>query len=181
LVPRDTNGREDVYEWEAGSAAECEADGAEAYVPSSGGCLSLISSGESSSDSEFLDADTSGANAFFNTNASLLPQDPGLFDVYDARIGGGFPQPTTSPVCEGEACQGPANPPNDPTPSSSTFNGFGNVKEKKPAAKQKKKQNKKKQKKGKKKKHKKGKKKAGKRGAGKGKKGKKSRGSGRRG
>ncbi len=130
LTPRDTNAKEDVYEWQpASNAAECAADGAEQYVESSQGCLSLISSGESPSDSEFLDASSDGSDAFFVTNASLLPQDPGLYDVYDARVNGGFPQPVPTAACEGEACQGPLSPPNDPTPASATFNGAGNVKE----------------------------------------------------
>ena len=130
LVARDTNGKGDVYQWEAADGpAQCEAQGGELFVKSSGGCLSLISSGESPSDSEFLDASASGDDVFFVTNASLLPQDPGLYDVYDARVGGGFAQPTTTPACEGEACQGPLSPPVDPTPASSSFNGPGNLKE----------------------------------------------------
>jgi hypothetical protein len=130
LTPRDTNGKQDVYEWQpASDASECAAAGAEQYVAASQGCLSLISSGESPSDSEFLDASGDGSDVFFVTNASLLPQDPGLYDVYDARVNGGFPQPASAAACEGEACQGPLRPPNDPTPASATFNGAGNVKE----------------------------------------------------
>ncbi len=130
LLPRDTNGKEDVYEWEGGGSKEaCEQLGAELYVASSGGCLSLISSGESPQDSEFADANADGRDAFFITNASLLPQDPGLYDVYDARVGGGFPQPTRIAPCEGEACQSPPEAPNDPTPASASFKGAGNVKE----------------------------------------------------
>ena len=130
LLPRDTNGVEDVYEWEsAASQAACAQKGADLYVEATGGCLSLISSGESPSDSEFLDASPDGHDAFFTTNASLLPQDPGLFDVYDARVGGGFAQPVAPAACEGEACQGPFSPPNDPTPGSASFLGAGNVKE----------------------------------------------------
>src|SRR4029077_19367630 len=91
LVPRDTNGVRDVYEWErAGSEEECVgAKGAELYVASAGGCLSLISSGQSPTDSEFTDASPDGRDAFFKTAASLQPQDPGLIDIYDARAGGG--------------------------------------------------------------------------------------------
>jgi hypothetical protein len=169
LVSRDTNGKKDVYQWEAADgAAQCEALGAELFVKSSGGCLSLISSGESPSDSEFLDASASGDDVFFVTNASLLPQDPGLYDVYDARVGGGLPQPMTPAACEGEACQGPFTPPVDPTPASSSFNGPGNVKD--ASAKKKKKSAKKKSRK--KKSHKKGKSKKGKSKKGKSKKGK---------
>lgn len=130
LVPRDTNARQDVYEWEAAAdKAGCEEMGAELHVPSAGGCLSLISSGQDQSDSEFVDADRSGSNVFIRTGQSLLPQDPGLTDIYDARVGGGFPQPTSQAACEGEACQGPPAPPNDPTPASSAFDGPGNVRE----------------------------------------------------
>jgi NHL repeat/WD40-like Beta Propeller Repeat len=135
LLPRDSNGKEDVYEWEAAAGAQqCEADGAEAYVAASGGCLSLISSGESPQDSAFADASKDGRDVFFLTNASLLPQDPGLIDVYDARVEGGFPQPFAPAPCEGEACQSPPEAPNDPTPASAAFKGAGNVSSKAPAA-----------------------------------------------
>jgi hypothetical protein len=128
LLPRDTNGKEDVYEWEAASSqADCEEKGAELYVASSAGCLSLISSGQSPQDSEFLDANPSGDDAFFTTSAGLLPQDPGLIDVYDARANGGLPAPPEPPgPCQGEACQSAAAPPNDPTPASASFRGAGN-------------------------------------------------------
>jgi hypothetical protein len=129
LLPRDTNGKQDVYEWQAAAGAkECNEQGAELYVPAATGCLSLISTGESPTDSELLDVSVDGQDAFFTTNVSLLPQDPGLIDVYDARIGGGYPPPPIQPPgCEGEACQGPLAPPNDPTPASAAFKGAGNV------------------------------------------------------
>ena len=115
LLPRDTNGRKDVYQWEAASGAgQCEAIGAEIYVASSGGCLSLISSGESPEDSEFIDADPDGANVFFLTNASLLPQDPGLFDVYDARVEGGFSQPVVPVRLRRRSLPGTGNPADRP-------------------------------------------------------------------
>jgi DNA-binding beta-propeller fold protein YncE len=130
LVLTDTNGKQDVYEWEAGGSGSCSSE-RRSYVPASQGCLSLLSSGQSPADSEFLDADPSGANAFFTTAEGLVPQDYGLVDLYDARIDGGFPQPpATPPVCEGEACQSPPEAPNDPTPASAAFEGAGNVVEK---------------------------------------------------
>jgi hypothetical protein len=131
LVPRDGNGVGDVYEWErAASKGECDKKGAELFVATAGGCLSLISSGQSPTDSKLIDASADGSDVFFKTASSLLPQDPGLVDIYDARVGGGFaPQPAPVPACEGEACQGPLSSPNDPTPASSAFNGAGNVKE----------------------------------------------------
>ncbi|MET0306500.1 MAG: hypothetical protein ABW196_09775 [Solirubrobacterales bacterium] len=130
LVLPDTNDRQDVYEWEeAGSRAQCEALGAELFLREEGGCISLISSGHSSSDSTFVDADSSGRDVFFKTNSSLLSQDPGLIDIYDARSGGGFPPPPPArPGCQGESCQSPSAPPDDATPASSSFQGEGNQK-----------------------------------------------------
>lgn len=130
LVPRDTNGAADVYEWDrAADLQACEAQiGGELFVPASGGCLSLVSSGENPQDTEFVDASADGSDVFIATSASLLPQDPGLVDIYDARVNGGFPPPPSPPAaCEGEACRGPLSPPNDPTPASSSFEGAGNM------------------------------------------------------
>ena len=131
LLARDTNGQGDVYEWERGaSQRECEGEGAELFVPGAGGCLSLISTGQSPTDSELADASPDGSNVFIRTASSLLPQDPGQVDLYDVREDGGLPQPPPQPAaCEGEACQGPISAPNDPTPASSVFRGAGNVKE----------------------------------------------------
>ncbi len=130
LVSRDTNGRGDVYQWEALGSGDCTASSS-AYSPLNEGCVSLISSGEGSTDSEFVNASADGRDVFFATASSLVPQDPGLIDIYDARAGGGYPAPPSPPsACEGEACQGPVSVPNDPTPASATFNGGGNVKPK---------------------------------------------------
>jgi hypothetical protein len=136
LLPRDTNGKADVYEWEAASGAgDCAQRGAAMYVASSSGCLSLISSGESAQDSEFREASADGGDVFFATNASLLPKDPGLIDIYDARANGGLPAPPAPPgPCQGEACQIAPPPPNDPTPASASFRGAGNVSPKKAKA-----------------------------------------------
>jgi DNA-binding beta-propeller fold protein YncE len=141
LVTHDTNGMGDVYEWQrADSRQACEEEvGGELFVAETNGCIGLISSGQSPQDSEFLDASNGGKDVLFTTNASLLPQDPGLIDIYDAREGGGFPPaPSIPPPCEGGACQNPAAPPNDPTPSSTSFHGSGNVKHHKKQAKHKK-------------------------------------------
>ncbi|HSS04292.1 MAG TPA: hypothetical protein VLK89_03760 [Solirubrobacterales bacterium] len=129
LLPRDTNGKEDVYEWESAPGQKaCEEKGAELYVASSGGCLSLISSGESPSDSQFLDASSNGDDIFLSTASSLLSQDPGLTDIYDARANGGLSAPPApASPCQGEACQNSSSPPNDPTPGSASFRGAGNA------------------------------------------------------
>jgi NHL repeat len=130
LAARDTNGRLDVYQWEqlgAGGVNGCR-EGDPSFSADSGGCVTLISSGQSDKNSEFVDASPDGADVFFSTLSSLLPQDPGLIDIYDARVDGGFPPQAPPAVsCEGEACQPPLAPPNDPTPASSSFNGAGNV------------------------------------------------------
>ena len=128
LTSRDTNGQQDVYQWEASGKGDCdEADSS--FSPASGGCVDLISSGQSPRESSFYDASPSGNDVFFSTLSSLVPQDYGLIDVYDARVGGGFPPlPRPNPPCEGEACQSPSARPERPVPSSSVFQGPGDVK-----------------------------------------------------
>ncbi|HEY5814997.1 MAG TPA: hypothetical protein VIS95_01495 [Solirubrobacterales bacterium] len=121
LSPRDTNGAQDVYEWQEPASGSCTQASPD-YSPSNGGCISLISSGQSSEDSSFVDASANGDDVFIATASSILPQDPGLIDIYDARVGGGFPQPEPAP-CQGEACQGAAQSPADITPGSASFVG----------------------------------------------------------
>ncbi|HYH52946.1 MAG TPA: hypothetical protein VD761_02350 [Solirubrobacterales bacterium] len=131
LVPADTNGKTDVYQWESPGTGSCTTQAA-AYSLTNNGCVSLISSGDSPSDSEFIDASPDGSDVFFSTASSLVPQDPGLIDIYDARIGGGFPVPVTPPPgCEGQACQVPGVAPTITKPGSSVFTGNGNKKQKK--------------------------------------------------
>ena len=156
LLPSDTNGVQDVYQWRRPGSGECT-EASSSYSARNGGCVDLISSGQSPQLSEFVDATPNGSDVFFTTGSSLIKPDPGLIDIYDARVGGGFDYPTTTPGCEGETCQGTPAPPNDATPASAAYNGPGNVKE--PA---KKKKQKKKSKKQKNKKQKKSKKKGGK-------------------
>ena len=127
LVAADGNGAADVYEWEAPGEGGCAAS-SPAYAPTAAGCIYLISSGADPEDSTFLDADPSGANVFFTTLAGLVPSDPGLIDVYDAREGGGQPPPGAPPApCQGEACQSPPPPPSRPTPATAAPAGEGNV------------------------------------------------------
>ena len=129
LVTRDVNDARDVYEWEAAAnEAECEEAGAEQFVPSAHGCLSLISSGDSQEDSELVEATPSGSDVFIRTFSSLLPQDPGFADIYDARVGGGLlPPPPPPPDCSGEACQAPAGQPPAHQAPASTAVGAGNL------------------------------------------------------
>jgi hypothetical protein len=118
LVPQDTNGVQDVYEWERNGAGSCR------QAP---GCIYLISGNLSNDESYLVDASASGNDVFFATRAQLVPQDRnGNVDLYDARVNGGFPQ--ASPECTGSGCQAiPPGPPMFSTPTSVTFDGSGNV------------------------------------------------------
>ncbi|HKF83360.1 MAG TPA: NHL repeat-containing protein [Solirubrobacterales bacterium] len=118
LLPSDANGAADVYEWErpgAGSCDEADAD----YFSTNGGCLYLISTGQSPQDSELVDISADAQDVFISTKQSLLPQDPGLIDVYDVREGGGFQPPPPLPLpCVGEVCQDQAPVPAFQAPGS---------------------------------------------------------------
>ena len=106
LVTADTNNEPDVYQWEAAGKGSCSAPG---------GCLALISSGRSAAGAGFIDASASGDDVFFRTDGSLVATDPGSFDLYVARVGGGFPVPTPPLPCVGDACQSLPSEPLDPT------------------------------------------------------------------
>jgi len=125
LVGRDTNEKQDVYQWSAVGAGRCtEASGD--YSPTNSGCLALISSGQSTRDAKFVDASADGRDVFFTTASSLVAQDPGLIDLYDAREGGGFPPPPPPlEPCHDEGCQNSPPAPaalNPPTQGQSEGN-----------------------------------------------------------
>lgn len=126
LLPGDSNGAPDVYEWEAPGAGSCSESSAH-FFARNGGCLYLISSGQSPYEAEFWEASPDGQNVFFTTEESLVPPDPGSVDLYDARVGGGFEYPEAAAGCEGEACQSPPPPPQQPTPSSRSYSGPTNA------------------------------------------------------
>jgi hypothetical protein len=95
LSPDAINGNENVYIWHK--------------EPGWGeGRVSMISSGGSSTNDKFPVITPDGQDVFFNTSAGLVGQDTeGDLDVYDARIGGGFPQqPVERQQCSSDACQG---------------------------------------------------------------------------
>jgi hypothetical protein len=128
LIPMDTNEKADAYEWESPGSGSCAGVSDPAYQALNGGCLYLISSGTGDQDSEFVDSTATGRDVFFSTGTSLLSQDPGLIDIYDAREGGGFPPASPpTPPCQGEACQARVSPPPPPAPASSS-SGPGNPK-----------------------------------------------------
>jgi hypothetical protein len=133
LVPTDTNGSEDVYQYEPPQgpgqpASNTCAESAPTFSSASEGCVSLISSGESAEESAFMDASESGDDVFFLSAAKLGPRDTDTaLDLYDARVEGGEAAPAKPVECAGDACQRPVAPPNDPTPGSLTFQGAGNL------------------------------------------------------
>jgi len=114
LVPQDTNGVFDVYEFDGQS-----------------GELHLISSGTGSEPAMFADASRSGDDVFFVTRQALTGSDPdSVLDLYDARVGGGLPEPPPAPApCSGESCQGAASAqPAAATAASALLRGAGNPK-----------------------------------------------------
>jgi hypothetical protein len=123
LVSQDTNHLTDVYEWEREGAPSCPPA---VHPRPNGGCVYLLSGGTSTDISLLIDASANGSDVFFLTRGKLIPQDHNdNVKLYDARVGGGFPE--TSLACTGTGCQGvpPASPLFE-TPSSATFNGVGN-------------------------------------------------------
>ena len=152
LAPQDSNEDRDVYQWEAQGIGSCA---------TAGGCVNLISSGRSEGGASFVDASADGSDVFFTTDGSLVPGDPGSTDLYDARVGGGFPSPPVPIPCLGDSCQPLPPEPEDPTPGTQLSKPQGNPPLSFP------KEGGKKKSKGKKKAGRKGKKKAGGKGQGK--------------
>ncbi len=112
LSSADVNGFRDVYEYRSGN-------------------LRLISSGTAVGGSAFIDASANGRDVFFATPESLVRSDTdgGLPSVYDARIDGGFtePSPPPAPCTSGETCRTAAPPPAMAPPPTAGFVGKGNV------------------------------------------------------
>lgn len=90
LVPEDTNGVLDVYEWWEGETR-------------------LITPGYQPLKSEFGGISRDGVSVAFATNATLVSADvdgDGR-DIYIARLGGGFPEPLAPATCNSSSCPVP--------------------------------------------------------------------------
>jgi DNA-binding beta-propeller fold protein YncE len=132
LQPEDTDNARDVYEWEAPGAGTCTTMSG-SYSEQDAGCVQLISSGQGAGEATFIDADEEGGNVFFTTGESLVPEDEGMIDIYDARVEGSVPASSASHVeCEGASCQQPTPAPAGPALGSSSGQAEGNVSPRKP-------------------------------------------------
>jgi hypothetical protein len=139
LLPTDTSPAQDVYEWQATDTGECD-EGDSNYFETNGGCLSLITSGQSLRDAELIDASADGTDVFIKSAERLHGADTDtLTDIYDARAGGGFPPPTPpQPPCDLGigACEGAGStPPQVTGAGSAAFQGPGNPTAKPPCPK----------------------------------------------
>jgi hypothetical protein len=134
LVAQDTNGLEDVYEYEPAGIGSC-ASASVTFSERSLGCVGLVSSGQSATPSIFMDASENGEDVFFVSTARLTGEDYDTgFDVYDShacsvaapcRSVPVLPPPCTS----GDSCKAAPSPQPaifGPAPSA-TFSGAGNV------------------------------------------------------
>jgi hypothetical protein len=110
----DTDGTNDVYEWEAQGVGDCE---------SVVGCIQLISSGRSATPNFLYGVAADGRDVFFWTGDQLAPQDQSSApSIYDARELGGFAVPAPSPPCAGDGCQDPpSSPPALTAPSNAAL------------------------------------------------------------
>jgi hypothetical protein len=136
LVPQDTNGLEDVYEYEPAGVGSCTSRSA-TFSEHSNGCVNLITSGTSSGESVFYDASENGDDVFFLTSSKLTAADYDTsYDVYDAHVcSESVPcasVPVSPPQCSsGDSCKAAPSPQPEvfgPAPSA-TFSGTGNVTE----------------------------------------------------
>lgn len=148
LVPADVNGEgcrieetialtptcQDVYEWEAPNLSDptdsCTLSAA-AYNAGSGGCLFLLTPGQTEEPQYFADASSDGSSAFLVSASQLVPSDKDQqYDMYDARVGGGLStqQESADLSCSGEGClSAPTVMPGTTSPASATLTGATNL------------------------------------------------------
>ncbi len=103
--PLDKNEKADVYVW----------------TPNG---ISLLSTGTNAYDSLLVGNDEKGNNVFFSTKAGIAPDDnDGLYDIYDARVEGGFKQKPAVIPCSGvDLCHGaPQEPASEAGGGSNQF------------------------------------------------------------
>ena len=140
LASGAVEGRRNLYQWEHGqvSLIATEPEG----IPKS--ALDMFPRVNF-----FAGASADGDDVYFASPSALIGSDKDKnWDVYDARVGGGFPEPVAPSPCDAGAegsCNGaPAGSPAQVTPSTPNFSGPGNPKAEAKPKKHKKKHHKKK-------------------------------------
>ncbi len=110
LSPDASNGLTNAYEWHKEPGWS---EGRVSLVSSGSDEQSVGLFGEGMERAQGIVITPSGRDIFFQTVQGLLPQDTdGAKDVYDARLGSGFPAaPAPLRQCSGEACYGPLTNP----------------------------------------------------------------------
>jgi hypothetical protein len=114
--------RKHAYEWTAAGTHGCRSENAVTH-----GCTTLISPADATNDAYFVEASGTGRDVFFVTAQRLVGWDTdSAYDLYDAREGGGFPEPpSVAAPCGGGACQSaPQGLAPAATPASSSYIGL---------------------------------------------------------
>jgi len=111
-----------------GAGTDDDGAGCQVYVWHDGS-VNMISDGQDPVGAVYAGMSATGSDIFFQTRSQLVGQDTDrLGDIYDARIGGGFPAPTPEPSCSGESCQGSASSgPALGASGTSSFTGGSNL------------------------------------------------------
>ncbi len=125
LVPNDNNGQADVYEYEPAGAGSCT---------SPNGCVGLMSSGESTTESAFVDASATGDDVFMMTAAKLVKADTdAALDIYDSHVCTeasscpGDSSVVSQPCSDIASCRSAPAPVAVSVPASSSSSSSGNV------------------------------------------------------
>lgn len=142
LAPQDSNGTEDVYEYEPPGVGDCSRSST-TFSAGSGGCVGLVSSGTAAEESAFIDASAGGNDVFFLSTAKLSALDTdSAYDVYDTHVCEAASPcaapPAASPrACTtADSCRAASSPQPEifGAPPSQTFSGAGNLTQSKQVA-----------------------------------------------